>query len=224
MRNKDDANPFAHTGSGDGFLHFACDIEPVGLSACADAEIGECCHGIEFKTEAFDCQESENLFTKLVFLWYDYAMEDKEKELVKRYPEAPLLVELAKTTWSGDIKAARVNFSLSDKLKAELKKLLDKEIKSIFITDSDVRHIKKNHGQGESKRGQEDITPEDFALIPAVMNEFDTAYHEDTDRRGNKKVLFVKKVNGAVYTASVERGNNQLGVITLWKTKARSGA
>jgi hypothetical protein len=151
-------------------------------------------------------------------------MTDKEKELAKHYPEALLLVELAKTTWSGDIKTVRVNFSLSDKLKTELKKLLDKEIKSIFITDSDARHIKKNHGQGESKRGQEDITPEDFALIPVIMNEFDTVQHEDTDRRGNKKVLFVKKVNGTVYTASVERGNNQLGVITLWKTKARSGA
>jgi hypothetical protein len=120
--------------------------------------------------------------------------------------------------------AARVDFSLSDRLKAELRKLLDKDIKSIFITDSDVRHIKKNHAQGEARRGQEDITPEDFALIPAVMNEFDTAQHEDTDRKGNKKVLFVKKVNGTVYTASVERGNNQIGVITLWKTKARSGA
>jgi hypothetical protein len=151
-------------------------------------------------------------------------MTEIESELIKRYPEATLLVELAKTAWNGNLKAARADFSLSDKLKAELKKLLDKEIKSIFITDSDVRHIKKNHGQGEAARGQENITPEDFALIPVVMNEFDSARHEDTDRRGNKKVLFVKKVNGTVYTASVERGNNQIGVITLWKTKARSGA
>jgi len=151
-------------------------------------------------------------------------MTDSEKELVNHYPEASLLVELAKAVWSGNIKAARADFSLSDKLKTELKKLLGKDIKSIFITDSDVRHIKKNHGQGEAVRGQEDITPDDFALIPAVMNEFDTARHEDTDRRGNKKVLFIKKVNGTVYTASVERGNNQIGVITLWKTKARSGA
>jgi len=151
-------------------------------------------------------------------------MTEIESELIKHYPEATLLVELAKTAWNGNIKSARADFSLSDKLKAELKKLLDKEIKSIFITDSDVRHIKKNHGQGEAARGQENIVPEDFALIPAVMNEFDSARHEDTDRRGNKKVLFVKKVNGTVYTASVERGNNQIGVITLWKTKARSGA
>jgi hypothetical protein len=151
-------------------------------------------------------------------------MTNKEEELTKHYPEASLLVELAKTAWNDDIKAARVDFSLSDRLKAELKILLDKDIKSIFITDSDVRHIKKNHGQGEARRGQENITPDDFALIPAVMNEFDTAHHEDTDRKGNKKVLFVKKVNGTVYTASVERGNSQIGVITLWKTKARSGA
>jgi hypothetical protein len=151
-------------------------------------------------------------------------MTDKEKELVKHYPEASLLVELAKTAWNDDLKAARVDFSLSDRLKEELKNLLGKDIKSIFITDSDVRHIRKNHGQGEARRGQENIKPEDFALIPAVMNEFDFARHEDTDRRGNKKVLFVKKVNGTVYTASVERGNNQIGVITLWKTKARSGA
>jgi hypothetical protein len=69
-----------------------------------------------------------------------------------------------------------------------------------------------------------DITPEDFALIPLVMNEFDTVQHESTDLMGNKKIIFNKKVNGNVYTASIERGNDQTGVITLWKTKARSGA
>jgi len=151
-------------------------------------------------------------------------MTDKEKELVKQYPEASLIAEMAKIAWSGSLKSARVDFSLSERLKAELKKLLGKDIKSIFITDSDVRHIKRKHGQGEAQRGQEDITPEDLALIPAVMNEFDTARHEGADRLGNAKVLFVKKLNGTVYTASVERGNNQMGVITLWKTKARSGA
>ena len=146
------------------------------------------------------------------------------QDIAGKYPEAAVIVEMARAAWNGDIKAARVNFSLSDRLKVELKKLLGKEIKTIFITDSDVRHIKKNHGQGEDRRGQVDVTPEDFALIPLVMNEFDTAQHESTDRMGNKKIMFVKKVNGNVYTASVERGNSQIGVITLWKTKARSGA
>jgi hypothetical protein len=107
-------------------------------------------------------------------------MTDKEKQLTEKYPEASLIVEMAKTAWGGNLKAARVNFSLSDRLKAELKILLGKDVKSIFITDSDIRHIKKNHSQGEAARGQIDILPEDFALIPAVMNEFDTARHEDT--------------------------------------------
>jgi hypothetical protein len=151
-------------------------------------------------------------------------MTDKEQQLAEKYPEASLIVEMARAAWSGNLKAARIDFLLSDRLKTELKALLGKDIKSIFITDSDARHIKKNHGQGEAARGQVDITPEDFALIPVVMNEFDIATHEDTDRMGNKKVLFVKSVNGNVYTASVERGNNQIGAITLWKTRARPGA
>jgi len=27
------------------------------------------------------------------------------------------------------------------------------------------------------------------------------------------------KIEGTIYLASIERGNNQIGVITLWKTK-----
>jgi hypothetical protein len=123
--------------------------------------------------------------------------------------------------WEGSKSAARVDFSLSDKLRAELQTLLGKDIRTIFITDSDARHIKKKHGQGEDLRGQVNITPEDFALIPLVMNEFDTATHDDTDALGNKKILFAKRLNGNVYTASVERGNNQMGVITFWKTESK---
>jgi len=144
-------------------------------------------------------------------------MTDKEKELIKKYPEAPLIVAMAESAWAGNHKTAKIEFSLSDNLKTKLYELLGKEIHKIFITDSDARHIKKHHGQNESKRGQVDITPLDFALIPAVLNEYDTAEHTGQDKVGNKKLLFTKKVNGTVYTASIERGNNQIGVITLWK-------
>ena len=144
-------------------------------------------------------------------------MTDKEKELIKKYPEAPLIVAMAESAWAGNHKTAKIEFSLSDNLKTKLYELLGKEIHKIFITDSDARHIKKHHGQNEGKRGQVDITPSDFALIPAVLNEYDTAEHTGQDKVGNKKLLFTKKVNGTVYTASIERGNNQIGVITLWK-------
>ena len=137
------------------------------------------------------------------------------------YPESDALVGLAQSVWAGSKEAARVNFALSDRLKAELKRLLDKDIGEAFITDSEARHIRKNHGQNEAARGQADITPGDFSLIPIVMNEFDTAEHTDTDPKGNRKVLFTKKVDGMVYMASVERGAKKMCVITLWKVPGK---
>ena len=146
-------------------------------------------------------------------------MTDKETEFVKQYPEAPLLVAMAETAWAGSHKSVRIEFSLSDRLKTKLTELLDKEIHKIFITDSDARHIKKHHGQNEDRRGQVDVTPADFALIPVVLNEYDTAEQTGEDKIGNRKLMFTKKIEGTFYLASIERGNNQIGVITLWKKK-----
>jgi len=69
-------------------------------------------------------------------------MTDIEVELVKKYPEAQLIVAMAESTWAGNRKTAKIEFSLSDKLKRKLHELLGKEIQKIFITDSDARHIK----------------------------------------------------------------------------------
>ena len=104
-------------------------------------------------------------------------MTENEAGYVERYPEALLIAALAESVWAGNRKAAKIEFSLSDGLKLKLKELLGNEIHNIFITDSDVRHIKKHHGKNEEKRGQIDVTPADFALIPAVMNEFDAIEH-----------------------------------------------
>jgi len=118
----------------------------------------------------------------------------QEAEYIKRYPEAALIVAMAESTWSGNHKTAKIEFSLSDNLKAKLKELLGKKIHKIFITDSDVRHIKNHHGKNEEKRGQIDITPADFAFIPVVMNEFNTIKHTGEDKSGYKKLLFTKKL------------------------------
>ena len=143
--------------------------------------------------------------------------------IIKVYPESAVIMEMAKMVWGGSTTHEKINFPVSNKLKVELQQLLGKDIQNIFITDSDVRHIKKKHGQSEAKRGQIDITPADFIFIPFVLNEFDTVEHTETDVKGNKKLLFTKKINGTIYTISIERGNNQIGVITLWKN-ARTGA
>ncbi|MCL2809257.1 MAG: hypothetical protein FWD24_04215 [Treponema sp.] len=146
-------------------------------------------------------------------------MTEKEAEYTKKYPEAQLIVAMAESAWAGNRNTAKIEFSLTDKLKIKLKELLGKEIIKIFITDSDARHIKKHHGQNEEKRGQIDITPADFALIPVVLNEFDTIDHTGEDKMGNKKLFFTKKIEGTIYVASIERGNSQIGVITIWKSK-----
>jgi len=80
-------------------------------------------------------------------------MTDKEKELTKQYPEVPLIVAMAESTWAGSRIAAKIEFSLSDNLRAKLKELLGKEVDKIFITNSDIRHIKNHHGQNEDRRG-----------------------------------------------------------------------
>ena len=116
-----------------------------------------------------------------------------EVALVKQYPEAPLIVAMAESAWAGSRKAVKIEFSLSDGLKAKLKELLGKEIHKIFITDSDARHIKRHHGQNEEKRGQINITPADFALIPVVLNEFDTVERTGEKKLGNKKLLCYEK-------------------------------
>jgi hypothetical protein len=146
-------------------------------------------------------------------------MTEKETELINHYPEARLIVAMAESAWAGNRRVVKIEFSLSDNLKIKLKELLGKEIKKIFITDSDARHIKKHHGQNEEKRGQVDITPADFALIPVILNEFDTVEHSGEDKLGNKKLMFTKKIEGTIYLASIQRGNNQIGVITIWKKK-----
>jgi hypothetical protein len=146
-------------------------------------------------------------------------MTHQEEEFTRQYPEAAILVALAKSVWIGNRQTAKIEFSLSDSLRKKLQELLGKEVHKIIITDSDARHIKKHHGQHEDKRGQVDITPEDFALIPVVLNEFDTAEHTGEDKLGNKKLMFTKKIEGTIYLASIERGNKQIGVITLWKRK-----
>jgi len=135
------------------------------------------------------------------------------------YPESSLLVAMAETAWAGNLKSVKIEFSLSDRLKTKLTELLGKEIHKIFITDSDARHIKRRHGQNEEKRGQIDITPADFAFIPVILNEYDTAEQTGKDKIGNKKLRFTKRIEGTFYLASIEKGNNQIGIITLWKKK-----
>jgi len=151
-------------------------------------------------------------------------MTEKEKELIKNYPEADAFAGAAVSVWNGSTSPVKIEMVVKGRLYTELKKLLHKDIQTIFLTDSDIRHIKKKHGSNEKERGQVDITPDDFALIPLVLNEFDKIEQEITDKMGFKKLLFQKKCEGLVYIATVERGENKMEVRTFWKMRIPSAS
>ena len=151
-------------------------------------------------------------------------MTDAEKELVNKYPEAAAFAGVAASVWNGSASPAKVEMRVKGRLYTELKRLLNKNIQTVFLTDSDIRHIKKKHGRNEATRGQTDITPEDFALIPLVLNEFDHVEQNLTDKLGNKKLLFKKNCGGMIYVATVERGETKVEVRTFWKMRAPSAS
>ena len=125
-------------------------------------------------------------------------MSGYENGINKNYPESAAFEGLALSVWNGNNSPAKVEMKVKGKLRAILKKMLNKEIQTIFLTDSDIRHIKKKHGNNESSRGQIDIIPEDFALIPLVLNNYDKVEHDITDKLGNKKLLFQKICNETI--------------------------
>ncbi len=143
--------------------------------------------------------------------------------VAQRYPESEVLVGAAESVWSGS--DARINISIDagSKLVDYMSGYLPEALISVFITDSDIRHIKRKHGSDEEERGQITIVPDDFSCIPRVLNEFDSCEHTDTDKLGNKKFLLKKNIGGTVYLVTVQRGKRKLEIKTMWKEN-RSGA
>ena len=145
-------------------------------------------------------------------------------DITEKYPEAAAFAGVAASVWKGNTSPAKVEMVVMGRLHTELKRLLGKDIQMVFITDSDIRHIKKKHGSNEVARGQINITPDDFALIPFVLNEFDNVEHNLTDKQGNKKLLFKKKLGDMIYIATIERGEHKVEVRTLWKMRIPSAS
>jgi hypothetical protein len=127
--------------------------------------------------------------------------------IASKYPEAVAFAGVAASVWNGNTSPAKVEMAVTGRLHAALRQILDKDIQTVFLTDSGIRHIKKKHGSGEAARGQVDITPDDFALIPLVLNEFDRAEHDLTDKLGQKN-CFSKRIAERWFTLPPLNGAN----------------
>jgi hypothetical protein len=141
----------------------------------------------------------------------------------KVFPESALLVGAAESIWSGSDAKINISIDVNDKLIAVIAEYLPGKLESVFITDSDIRHIKRKHGNKEEARGQLNIEPSDFAHIPMVLHEFDTCELSDIDKLGNKKFVLTKTLDSTIYVVTIQRGKRKLEIKTMWKTK-RSGA
>ncbi|WP_304902701.1 hypothetical protein [Adlercreutzia caecimuris] len=144
-------------------------------------------------------------------------------DMAERYPESDVLVGAAESVWNGSDARINISIDVSSKLVNHMSDYLPEAVLSVFITDSDIRHIKRKHGSDEERRGQITIVPDDFSCIPQVLNEFDSCEHTDTDKLGNKKFLLKKNIGGTVYLVTVQRGKRKLEIKTMWKEN-RSGA
>lgn len=144
-------------------------------------------------------------------------------DMAERYPESDVLVGAAESVWNGSDARINISIDVSSKLVNHMSDYLPEALLSVFITDSDIRHIKRKHGSDEERHGQITIVPDDFSCIPQVLNEFDSCEHTDTDKLGNKKFLLKKNIGGTVYLVTVQRGKRKLEIKTMWKEN-RSGA
>ena len=132
------------------------------------------------------------------------------------------LVNLARAAWSDKKAQGKVSFKPSQKLRDKVRELFGHDIDEVFITADDMRHMKNAHSDGEEKRGQVNLTPEDFAEVYYVVNEFDSATKERDDRRGNQNILVVKNADGRMFALLVERGKNKAEIKTVYKYKKPS--
>ena len=136
-------------------------------------------------------------------------------DMAERYPESDVLVGAAESVWNGSDARINISIDVSSKLVNHMSDYLSEALLSVFITDSDIRHIKRKHGSDEERRGQITIVPDDFSCIPQVLNEFDSCEHTDTDKLGNKKFLLKKNIGGTVYLVTVQRGKRKLEIKTM---------
>ena len=85
------------------------------------------------------------------------------------------ITDLANKAWNDTTYQGRASFKPSKKLNDKINEMLGHPIEEVFITASDVRHIKKHHLEHEDARGQVNISTGNLADIYDTLNDFDEA-------------------------------------------------
>lgn len=149
-------------------------------------------------------------------------MESSKENNSKYLADSVLLVGAAESVWAGGTALVNIQIGVTQKLKLRMQQLGMDSLESVFITDSDIRHIKRSHSDKEETRGQLNVTPEDFATIPEILNDFDSCDYSESDKLGNKKFLLTKEIDNVYYLVTIQRGKKKLAIKTMWKKPGAS--
>ena len=134
------------------------------------------------------------------------------------------LVNLARAAWSDKKAQGKISFKPSQKLRDKVRELFGHDIDEVFITADDMRHIKNDHSEHEERRGQVNMTPENFSDVYDVVNSFDEAELQKSDPSGNQKMLVVRNRDGKEFALLIERGKHKAQVKTYYATKKKQSA
>ena len=132
------------------------------------------------------------------------------------------LIELARRAWNDNEYQGRVSFAPSPKLRQASQNILGHDLDEVFITASDIRHIKKQHGEGEEAQGQIDITPNDFGKLIDVINDFTSVVSGETDKQGNQALKLSREDGNISFSVIAERGSHKAEVKTFYIKKEKA--
>lgn len=152
-----------------------------------------------------------------------YSQKAIEKELHNRIQNAIVSKNSRKNTYLGDV---------SQKISNTVKRILGIDIagRKHIISDNDIRHMIKQHGniELEKSKGQIAITLKDIEKIPDIINNYDKIT-KGTDNRNHldgkefQTIRYIKQYSDNIsYVVEViaDTGNN-LTIKTMWKKPVR---
>lgn len=141
-------------------------------------------------------------------------LEDIKKELHNRIQNAILSKNSRKNTFLGTV---------SDKVASKIKLLFDIDVsgRKHIITDYDIRHIIKQHGNSEIEKTKSQIavTPKDIEKIPDIIEKYDEIIEGNNNKQG-KTIRYIKKYpDNKTYVVEVipDANDKTLYIKTMWK-------
>ena len=96
------------------------------------------------------------------------------------------------------------------------------------LAGHDIDHIRAAHGLAatEAPRGQRAVRPDDFALLPLIIEQPDAIEAAGVAKDGEQLVNYVKRIGAETYVATfaIRRRRRTIALVTLYVRKGRGGS